>query len=140
MYNKDNNFTEKKDVAESMKNNEKALKKRLRLKDILILQGIVVIFTISGVMAKIASGKTFLSFEFFLFYGIEMLILAVYALIWQQVIKRFDLSVAYANRAMGILWSMLWAFLIFAEPFSIQNVIGIILVTAGIIVVNSDDK
>jgi len=123
-----------------MQSEKPNVKKRITVKDILILQAVIVIFTFSGVMAKIAAGKPFLSFEFFMFYGIEILILAAYAVVWQQVIKRFDLSVAYANRAMGILWSMLWAFLIFAEPFSVQNVIGVILVAAGIIVVNSDDK
>ena len=136
-YNLNMIYNERENGMQSPKSNAK---KRITVKDILILQAVIVIFTFSGVIAKIAAGKPFLSFEFFLFYGIEMMILAAYAVVWQQVIKRFDLSVAYANRAMGILWSMLWAFLIFSEPFSLQNVIGVILVFAGIIVVNSDDK
>ena len=34
-----------------------------------------------------------------LLYGAEIGVLGIYALCWQQVIKRVELSVAYANRA-----------------------------------------
>ncbi len=119
---------------------EKKLKKKIKLKDILILQFIIVIYTFSGVAAKFASGSSFLSSEFIIFYGIEMVILALYAIIWQQIIKKFDLSVAYANRSIAILWSMLWAHLIFREEISLQNIIGVLIVIAGTIIINSDDK
>ena len=78
--------------------------------------------------AKFASGQEFLSFKFILFYGIEILILGVYAIIWQQLIKKFDISVAYANKAMGLLWSIVWAILIFNETITIKNVIGVIII------------
>lgn len=121
-------------------NDNKKLKKKIKLKDILILQLIIIIYTFSGVAAKFASGSDFLSLNFILFYGIEIAILGVYALIWQQIIKKFDLSVAYANRSIAILWSMLWAFLIFKEDISVQNIIGVLVVIAGTIIINSDDR
>jgi len=46
----------------------------------------------------------------------------LYAIFWQQIIKRVDLSVAYANRSIAILWSMIWAALIFGEHISVQNI------------------
>ena len=76
--------------------------------------------------------------KFCLFYGIEIVILGVYALLWQQVIKRFELSVAYANRAMVIVWSMLWAALIFKEQLTVSNIAGILLVVTGTFIVNRD--
>ena len=78
------------------------------------------------------------SLKFCLFYGIEIVILGVYALLWQQVIKRFELSVAYANRAMVIVWSMLWAALIFKEQLTVSNIAGILLVVTGTFIVNRD--
>ena len=81
-----------------------------------------------------------MSFKFILYYGLEMLILAVYAVVWQQLIKKFDISVAYANKAMGLLWSIVWAILIFNETITIKNVIGVIIVIAGTIIVNSEDE
>ena len=84
----------------------------ITIKNILILQAVVLVYTFSSVVAKYASGAELFSFSFFLFYGMEIAILGVYAILWQQMIKRFDLSVAYANRAMAILWSALWAIIL----------------------------
>lgn len=102
------------------------------------LQFIIMIYTLSGVMAKFASGEDFLSFKFILYYGLEIFILGVYAILWQQIIKKIDLSVAYANRALALLWSMLWSVLIFREGVSLQNMIGVIIVIVGTMIVNSD--
>ena len=95
-------------------------KKKLSLKMLLLLQGIVMIYTLSGVAAKFASGTGFLYLKFILFYGLEIFILGIYAILWQQIIKRIDLSVAYANRSLALLWSMLWAVLFFQEEISIK--------------------
>lgn len=109
------------------------------LKNVLMLQTIIIIYTIATVMAKIAAGYEFLSWEFILFYGLELLILAVYAILWQQIIKKFDLTIAYANRSIALLWSMVWAVLFFSETVSIKNVIGVVIVIIGTIIVNSDE-
>lgn len=114
--------------------------KKSKIKDILILQSIIVIYTLATVAAKFASGYSFLSLKFILFYGIEIAILGIYALLWQQIIKKFDLSIAYANRAFGIFWSLIWATLFFKEVVTLKNVIGIVIVFIGIMVVNSDDS
>lgn len=120
--------------------NKENTKKRNKVRDIFILQIVIAIYTLSTVFAKFASGQEFLSFKFILFYGIEMLILGVYAIVWQQLIKKFDISVAYANKAMGLLWSIVWAILIFNETITIKNIIGVIIVIAGTIIVNSEDE
>ena len=100
---------------------ENEVKKKTKLKEIFILQIVIAIYTLSTVFAKFASGQEFMSFKFILYYGLEMLILAVYAVVWQQLIKKFDISVAYANKAMGLLWSIVWAILIFNETITIKN-------------------
>ena len=114
------------------------MKKKITLKDILFLQAVVIVFTVSSIVAKFASVQEFMTFEFVLFYGLEVAVLGIYAILWQQVIKKFDLSIAYANKAMGILWSMIWAVLIFRNEITLRNILGVILVVAGTIVLNSD--
>ena len=69
-----------------------------------------------------------------------MMILGVYAIVWQQLIKKFEISVAYANKAMGLLWSIVWAILIFKDTVTIKNVIGVIIVIIGTMIVNSEDE
>ena len=118
--------------------NEK--KKKTKLKYICILQIVIAIYTLSTVCAKFASGQEFMSFQFILYYGIEMMILGVYAIIWQQLLKKFDVSIAYANKAMGLLWSIVWAILIFNDTITIKNVIGVLIVIIGTIIVNNEDE
>nr|MCR5101605.1 transporter [Butyrivibrio sp.] len=62
------------------------------------------------------------------------------ALLWQQLIKKFQLSVAYANKAMMLFWSMVWSVFLFHEGISINKVIGVILVGIGTVVLNSGNR
>lgn len=113
--------------------------KKSFIKNIIILQVIILIYTLSTVTAKFASNEEFLSIKFILFYGLEIFILGVYAILWQQIIKKFEISVAYANRAMSLLWSIVWAIVFFGEQITLKNVIGVIIVIIGTIIVNSDE-
>lgn len=122
--------------GKTVEKERKESKKRLRLKDILILQAVIVIYTLSSVMAKLASGEEPFSAPFLLFYLGELMILGVYAILWQQMIKKFELSVAYTNRAMALLWSMLWAVVLFRDRVTVKNVIGVALVIVGTLIVN----
>ena len=113
---------------------------RLKLKRLLLLQGIVVLYTVSGVIGQFAAKYAFLSKGFVLLYCMEILFLGVYALLWQQIIKFFDLSVAYANRAIALLWSMLWAVIIFGETITLKNFVGVVIVIAGTMLVNKEPR
>lgn len=110
------------------------------LRNVFFLQCVIFIYTLSTIMAKFAAGEDFFSFKFILFYGIEILILGIYAILWQQVIKKFEISIAYANKAMALFWSIIWAILLFNETVTIKNVIGVVIVIIGTIVVNKDEK
>ncbi len=114
------------------------MKKEMKWKDILMLQAVFMIYSISSVVSKFASGKEVFSFEFILFYGLDVIVLGIYALLWQQVIKKFELSIAYANKAITLLWALVWGIVIFHEQITVGKVIGILLVMAGIFILNSD--
>ncbi len=115
------------------------MEKKSRVKEIFMLQAVIVIYSLSTVVAKFASGHEFLSLPFIGFYGLEIACLGVYAILWQQMIKRFDLSVAYVNRATTLLWALVWSALIFKEVVTIKNVIGVLIILAGILIVNKDE-
>ena len=114
------------------------MKKKITFRDIIFLQFVVIVFTISSIVAKFASGQEVMTFGFFLFYGLEVAVLGIYAILWQQVIKKFDLSIAYANKAMTLLWSLLWSVLIFRDSVTPAKVVGVLLVIAGTIILNSE--
>ncbi len=111
-----------------------------KIKNMILLQGVVVIYTFSGIMSKNASANGDNLVKFLTFFGLEFILLAVYAVLWQQMIKRFELSVAYANRSMAVLWSMLWAVLVFHDKITVKNIIGVLLVTLGTVIINTDLK
>lgn len=111
---------------------------KISVKSIIVLQLVVIVYTLSSVVAKFATGKELFSFSFFLFYGLEIIILGIYAILWQQMIKRFDLSVAYANRAMALVWSAVWAIVLFHDTLAVKQMIGIAFVVLGTVIVNGE--
>ena len=113
-------------------------RKKISIISILVIQAAVVIFTMSGICAKLSSRYEVMSPKFLLFIFLELAALGVYAIFWQQIIKRFDLSLAYVNRATSIFWSMIWAAVLFGEGVTLKNIIGVIVIFIGIMTVNSD--
>lgn len=107
-----------------------------RLLNLILLQGVVLIYSINTIVGKYASMQEFMSLRFIGFLCLEVAVLGVYAICWQQVIKRFELSVAYANKAMGILWSLLFGVFLFHERVTPGKLAGIALVIVGIILIN----
>lgn len=109
-----------------------------KIKNVALLQGVIIIYTISSVMSKEASAADGDLRRFVFFFGMEFVLLGIYAVLWQQMIKRFELSVAYANRSMAVVWSMIWAVVFFHDTITIQNVIGVLLVVIGMFIINTD--
>ncbi|MEG0338472.1 MAG: DMT family transporter, partial [Oscillospiraceae bacterium] len=59
---------------------------------------------------------------------------------WQQIIKRIPLSTAYANKAITVLWGLIWGMLIFGEKPTLTKLIACLLIICGTILFSSADK
>lgn len=103
----------------------------------------VLLFSLTGVFSKAASIQYneggLHSPLLYLFLFLMVLNCGIYALAWQMVIKKFELSTAYANKSVYLIWSQLWAVIIFKESLSINNIIGMLVVFLGVMVVSSDE-
>lgn len=110
-----------------------------KLKPYIILHIILLIYSMGGIFSKTAASKEFLSLGFCFNYGMVILILGIYALLWQQVIKMLPLNVAYSNKAVTIVWGMLWGTVFFNEQITLCNIIGSLLVIAGVVIMVWDD-
>lgn len=99
----------------------------------LVLHLIILISSLGGICSKTAASKPFLSFEWILYYGLLILILGIYAIVWQQILKHIPLNVAYANKAIGIVWGMLWGVLVFHETIAPLSIVGALIVIAGVL-------
>ena len=107
-----------------------------KLKDYIQLHLNILLFSLTSVFSKAASvqyNKPRLMIPLlYLFLFLMVANCGIYAITWQQVIKKFSLSTAYANKSVYLLWSQIWAVLIFHENLSIQNIIGILVVLFGV--------
>ena len=108
------------------------LRNRSKLVNFLFLQLTFVIYSFCGILSKMASGVAFLSLQFILLYGGVIGILMIYAVLWQQVLKRFSLNFAYVNKSVIIIWGMVWGVVFFQEKVTLLMFVGSIIVLIGI--------
>ena len=99
----------------------------------LALHLLLLVFAFTTVLSKLAAGEDFLSLRFCLFFGGEFVLLGIYALGWQQILKRLPLTVAYANKAVTLVWSLAFGALLFHEQVQLKQVIGCALAVAGVV-------
>ena len=99
----------------------------------LALHLLLLFYSLSSVLSKLAAAQPFLSFQFFLCYGGMFVILVLYALGWQQILKRLPLTVAFANKAVTLVWSMVFGALLFHEQIRLNQVIGCTLAVIGVV-------
>lgn len=102
-------------------------------KAVIGLHGLLVLYSLSSICGKLASGFPFLSVGFIACYGGMIVLLGVYAIGWQQVIKRLPLTYAYANRAVTVVWGIVWGALIFHEAVTPLKLVGALIVLAGVV-------
>lgn len=96
------------------------------------LHAMLVLYSFSGICAKLAGGFDFLSLGFVGCYAGMIAVLGAYAIGWQQVIKRLPLTLAYANRAVTVVWGLVWGILLFGEQLNPLKVGGCLVVLAGV--------
>lgn len=112
-----------------------------RIKAFAVLHFVLLLYSIGGISSKLAAQKPFLSAEFVCLYGIVLLILVLYAFLWQQVLKELPLITAYANKAITVVWGLAWGTIIFGEQITPYKALGVFLIVAGIfLVVNSEGE
>ena len=113
--------------------------KERKLNNYLLLYSGIIIYSFSSVMSKVAAGYTFFSWKFFFFYGLALFFLGIYALLWQQILKRFSLIMAYSNRPLVTILGMIWGWLFFGESVTPQMILGSAVIIVGIrLVVTAD--
>ena len=94
---------------------------------------LLAVYSLSDVCSKTAAGAPFMSFRFLFFYGCVLGLLGVYAIGWQQIIRRLPLTVAFANRAVTVVWGIVWGVLFFREQVSPLRLVGAALIMAGVV-------
>lgn len=113
---------------------------RENTKTLLGLHLLLAIYSLCSICGKLASNFTFLSWQFILCYSAMIAVLGIYALGWQQVIKRMPLTSAYANKAVTIVWGIIWGALLFHEPLTPMKLLGAAIVLFGVVLFFLSDE
>ncbi len=109
-------------------------------KTILLLNLAFLLYSLTSVMSKFAAKEDILSVKWILFYGSMLFLLMVYAVLWQFALKKTDLITAYSNKAIVVIWGMIWGILFFHEHISLLKGLGIIIIISGIVVLSKGEK
>ena len=111
---------------------------KIKLKNILFLHICIFIYTLTTITAKITSRYEFMSFPYIIGYVVMVLILGIYAILWQQAIKPFPAAVSYSNKSFTTIWTLLFSVAIFGEKVTVNNIIGTIFIILGVFMVAKD--
>lgn len=105
-----------------------------------LLHLLFLVFSMSGIFSKAAASCSFMSWGFLLNYGMVIFIMGVYAFFWQQLIKILPLSVAYANKAVTVIWGLIWGAILYQEKITIGKVISAAIVILGVVLYVTSNK
>ncbi|WP_350455465.1 transporter [Slackia heliotrinireducens] len=104
-----------------------------RTTTLLGLHLLLVLYSCSGIFSKLASGVEFLSLRFCLYYAVILAILFIYAIGWQQALKRMPLTSAFANKAITVFWGIVWGLVVFGESITLPKIVGAAFIISGVI-------
>lgn len=111
-----------------------------KIKSYVLLHSIVLVYSMSTVFSKKAALTEFLSMRFIILYGLVLVCMGIYAIVWQQVIKKLPLNVAFANKSVTVIWGMLWGSIFFHEIITPKMILGALVVIIGVVVVITGGK
>ena len=109
------------------------MREAVQWRDLLFLHLLFFLYSLFSVFSKMGSRTEAFSLQFFLCYGAAFLMLGIYALGWQQILKRMSLLTAYSGKAVVILWGFFWGALLFRETITVRKIIGAVIIMTGIV-------
>ena len=97
-----------------------------------ILVAVNLLYACVSIFTKYASLQEFLSLKYCLGIAGAIGVMGVYAICWQQILKRVELSTAYMFKGTSLIFIMLFAFALFGEAITMMNIIGAVVIIIGI--------
>lgn len=104
----------------------------IRVQNIIALVGINLLYACVTLFTKYASQQEFLSLDYCLGLAGAIAVMGAYAIGWQQVLKRIELSTSYMFKGTSLIFIMFLAYVLFGEQITPNNIIGACVIIAGI--------
>ena len=120
-----------------MSNSNNGVSGKLTISSVLFLASSVAIYSSSGIFTKLASQYGFLSTTYMFCLCGVVVVLGIYAVLWQVALKRVPLSMAYPFRSLGVVYGLAIAGFAFHEEVTVQNLLGGAIVLVGLLLMNT---
>lgn len=114
--------------------------KKTKLNSIFFMHTAFLIYCLYPLLGKFATRYELLSFPFMALYFVVFGVLFVYAILWQQVLKKIPLTTAIANKSITIVWGVLFGLLFFEEKVSLKMAVGAALILSGILILSTEKE
>lgn len=111
--------------------------KKKKIGQYLFLHTVLLLYSVANILSKTASSYNGLLF--IVFYVGVLISQVLYAILWQQVLKRFDLTVAFANKGIVVIWGLVWGCLLFGESVTWNKIVGAIIIIVGILLIAGEN-
>ena len=106
----------------------------------LIMQIMNVAFSLDMVLMKLASvswqEEGLFACRTIMILFAAVAVLGFYAVAWQAILGKVDLSQAYLNKGTVVFWGLLWSAVIFHEQITPFNIAGSLIIFMGLLMVN----
>ena len=86
-----------------------------------------------SIFTKYASQAEFMSWSYVCAVVGAIGVMGLYAVLWQQILMRVEISLAYMFKGTSIVFVMLLAHIIFGEQITWNNIVGAIIIILGIV-------
>lgn len=114
-------------------------KRNSRAKILILLSLSLIIQSLSSVFIKYAGTYETLSKEFLFFYLMAIGCLGVFAIMWQFLLEMIPLTTAYLRKGILYVLILFWSVILFKEQVTLNNILGSIIIIAGIMIHGMDE-
>lgn len=104
----------------------------MKLSVVVILLSVNLLYTGVSIFTKYASQAEFMSWGYVCAVAGAIGVMGLYAVLWQQILKCIELSLAYMFKGTSLIFVMLLANVLFGEQITWNNIVGAILIIVGI--------
>lgn len=104
----------------------------MKTKDYIALTLVYLFYASISVIMKWTGLQTPLSWNWLFGFAGLILTLGIYAIAWQQILKRIELGTAYMFKGTSLIFIMLLLALCFGEPVTPIKLLGTAIIVVGI--------
>ena len=105
-----------------------------------LLQIAVLFYSFSTLLTKLAALEEPFSLPFFAMYLGSLVIMGLFAIVWQQFLRKIPLTTAYSSKTVSMVWGVVLGAVFLKEKIRFTMVIGTVIIFIGLYMIFSADR